>query len=90
MDRVYLTVMIAHVSDNRLLRDDHYTLGWILFAIFLFGYGWLGWRFRETQNEEIPVGQNASAIDPAESEGSSPQVIVAAALMLASLAAGLF
>ena len=22
--RVYLTIMIAHISDNRLLRDDHY------------------------------------------------------------------
>lgn len=86
--RAYLTMMIAHVTDNRLLRDDHYTFGWILFAIFLFGYGWLGWRFRDIQNEEIPVDQTASAIDPAESEGSSRlQVIVATALMLASLAA---
>ncbi len=86
--RAYLTIMIAHVSDNRLLRDGHGTFGWILFAIFLFGYGWLGWRFRENQNEDIPVSQNASAIDRAESEGSSRlQVLVATALMLASLAA---
>lgn len=85
--RVYLTIMIAHLSDNRLLRDDHGTFGWILFAIFLFGYGWLGWRFRETQNEEIQSGQNASGIDRAESEGSTGlQVIAVTALMLASLA----
>lgn len=49
--RVYLTMMIAHLSDNRYLRDDHYMFGWYLFAAFLFGYFYFGWRHRES----IPI-----------------------------------
>ncbi len=86
--RAYLTMMIAHVSDNRLLRDDHSTFGWILFAVFLLGYGWLGWRFREVQDDEVPVSLEPCAIDCAGPERSSGgRATVAAALMLAALAA---
>ncbi len=46
--RVYLTIMIAHVSDNRYLRDDHYMFGWYLFACFLTVLCWLGWRYRDS------------------------------------------
>ena len=45
--RAYLTIIIAHTTDNRLLRDDHSTFGWILFAIFLFLYFRLGWTWRD-------------------------------------------
>ena len=47
--RVYLTMMIAHLSDNRLLRDDHGPFGWWLFAVILGGFCWLGWRYRDSE-----------------------------------------
>jgi len=82
--RAYLTIMIAHISDNRFFRDGHGTFGWVLFAIFLFGYGWLGWRFRENSNENIQVGDKACELNRTES--SRRQVIVVAILAFASLA----
>ena len=45
--RVYLTIMVAHHTDNRYLRDDHYMFGWLLFAVFLFLFCWFGWRYRD-------------------------------------------
>ena len=90
--RAYLTIMIAHLSDNRFLRDDHGTFGWILFALFMFGYGWLWWRFREDSNEAMPSGQNRanidrSAIDSIASQGTSRyQIAAATTAVLASLA----
>ena len=45
--RAYLTIIIAHFTDNRLLRDDHSTFGWILFAIFLLLYFSAGWAWRD-------------------------------------------
>ena len=47
--RAYLTIGIAHISDNRLLRSGHGTFGWLLFAAILLFYCWLGWRFRDQQ-----------------------------------------
>ena len=54
--RVYVTMMVAHITDNRLLRDDHYTFGWLLFAVFLFVFCWLGWRYRDTEQLERSAG----------------------------------
>lgn len=53
--RVYLTIMIAHHTDNRLLRDDHYMFGWLLFAGFLFVFCWLGWRYRDTNEPQSGI-----------------------------------
>ncbi|MBL0125782.1 MAG: exosortase [Betaproteobacteria bacterium] len=47
--RAYLTICIAHISDNRFLRNDHGTFGWILFAALLFMYCLLGWYFRDRE-----------------------------------------
>lgn len=47
--RAYLTILIAHVSDNRFLRDDHGTFGWVLFAVLLFSYCLIGWKFRDRE-----------------------------------------
>ena len=55
--RAYLTIIIAHFSDNRLLRDDHSTFGWILFAILLFLYFRLGWAWRDDVTENRLAGQ---------------------------------
>lgn len=66
--RVYLTIMVAHISDNRYLRDDHYMFGWYLFACFLTALCWLGWRYRDPsasselnqlQNEISSLGNGA-------------------------------
>jgi EpsI family protein len=45
--RAYLTILIAHLSDNRYLRDDHGTFGWVLFALLLFAYSAIGYRYRD-------------------------------------------
>lgn len=63
--RVYLTMMIAHLTDNRWLRNDHYTFGWWLFAVFLSVFCWLGWRYRDAQQSKSPLVQS-------NSEGQSP------------------
>ena len=47
--RAYLTIAIAHLSDNRFLRHGHGTFGWILFAVMLFMYCWIGWYFRDRE-----------------------------------------
>ena len=47
--RAYLTIAIAHLSDNRFLRHGHGTFGWILFAVLLFTYCWIGWYFRDRE-----------------------------------------
>lgn len=52
--RAYLTILIAHLSDNRLLRADHGSFGWWLFATLLVIYCWVGWRFRDTN---LPTAQ---------------------------------
>ena len=54
--RVYVTMMVAHITDNRLLRDDHYLFGWLLFAVFLFVFCWFGWRYRDTEQLESSAG----------------------------------
>ncbi len=61
--RVYLTMMVAHLSDNRYLRDDHYMFGWYLFAVFLFSYFYFGWRYRDasTGNSEAASGTSIAA-----------------------------
>jgi exosortase A len=58
--RAYLTILIAHLSDNRFLRDDHSTFGWILFAILLCFYSVLGYRHRDVEKNK-----NASENDAA-------------------------
>lgn len=46
--RAYLTMAIAHFSDNQFLRNGHGTFGWALFALLLFSFCLLGWRFRDS------------------------------------------
>lgn len=59
--RVYLTMMIAHMTDNRWLRNDHYTFGWWLFAVFLSVFCWVGWRYRDAESSNSPSIQRNSA-----------------------------
>ncbi len=53
--RAYLTILIAHLSDNRFLRDDHSTFGWMLFAILLFSYCAIGYRYRDGEQSSKAV-----------------------------------
>ena len=55
--RVYLTMMIAHLSNNRLLRDDHGPFGWWLFAVILGIFCWIGWRYRDKEPAVTSNGQ---------------------------------
>ncbi len=78
--RAYLTILIAHLSDNRFLRDDHSTFGWLLFAALLSLYFVLGWRFRESAS----AGQTAGTGKAADAQ--RPTAL--SAIPLALIAAG--
>ncbi|MEQ1516151.1 MAG: exosortase A [Usitatibacteraceae bacterium] len=82
--RVYLTIMIAHLSNNRFLRDDHYMFGWFLFAIFLFSFCWLGWRFRDANEaSEGEAKSNGVVNDTTPSNSSTAKPIVLSAISIA-------
>ena len=88
--RVYLTMMVAHLSDNRFLREDHYTFGWLLFAVFLFFFCWFGLRYRDAE----PSASDSSALDvngiaaiSSPMRGSSaPRLIAVSVLIVFALA----
>lgn len=61
--RAYLTMAIAHFSDNQFLRDGHGTFGWVLFAFLLFTFCLFGWRFRDS-----PSKNSAPATTDADSQ----------------------
>lgn len=71
--RVYLTMMIAHITDNRLLRDKHETFGWVLFAVFLSVFCWIGWRYRDTaQLESVGCQRNRAGVTVNSSFSDEP------------------
>lgn len=80
--RAFLTVMIAHLSENRLLRDDHSTFGWVLYAVLLIVYCAIGWRFRDAE----PVGEPSSPAAPSGEQASARRSCAFAAAALAVLA----
>jgi exosortase A len=45
--RAFLTVLGAHLSNNELLRDDHSTFGWVLYAMLFVLYCMAWWRSRD-------------------------------------------
>jgi exosortase A len=80
--RAFLTVMIAHLSENRLLRDDHSTFGWVLYAVLLLVYCGIGWRFRDAE----PGGEPVPPATPSGEEASARRSLAFAAAALAVLA----
>lgn len=53
--RAFLTVLIAHLSDNRFLRDEHAMFGWYVYGVLFVLYVAAWWRFREApQKREAP------------------------------------
>lgn len=80
--RAFLTVLIAHLSDNRLLRDDHSTFGWVLYAILLAIYCAIGWRLRDAPARSEPQRAAAPSGEPAWRSGA----FAAAALAVLALA----
>jgi EpsI family protein len=81
--RAYLTILIAHLSDNRFLRDDHGTFGWLLFAALLSLYFLLGWRFRESAvaGQTAVTGNAAGAPRPATMSAILPVLIATGAVI---------
>ncbi|MBL8522788.1 MAG: EpsI family protein [Betaproteobacteria bacterium] len=53
--RVYLTIAIAHLTNNLWLRDSHGTFGWVLFAGLMVCLIVIGWRFRDESNFVTPA-----------------------------------
>ena len=80
--RAYLTILIAHLSDNRFLRHGHGTFGWVMFAVLLFAYCWIGWRYRDREASASPVpdehGNHRPSPDTATPQNSKGPMLVAA------------
>lgn len=89
--RVYMTMMIAHITDNRLLRDQHYTFGWFLFAVLLTVYCWVGWRYRDTVqvagSGPQPSGVQAIADSSSSHKAGKSYFVILAVAIMATLIA---
>lgn len=86
--RVYLTIMVAHHSNNRFLRDDHYLFGWLLFAVFLSVFCWFGWRYRDAGQSKTDTGlpSRDAVVAPATlCEATVQKNSAVAAMILATL-----
>ena len=57
--RAYLTIGIAHLTDNLYLRNGHGTFGWIIFAVLLFAYCAIGWHFCDVESTNLRAGHVA-------------------------------
>ena len=88
--RAYLTIMIAHFSDNRLLRDDHSTFGWLLFATLLLLYFSLGWVWRDNPAQALPTAQRDRNVSITDHESrvkpSAFQMVATSVAAVAALA----
>ncbi len=87
--RAYLTILIAHISDNRFLRDGHGTFGWVMFAALLFAYCWAGWQVRDLESTD-GSGKQAGKLAEAQPRGepispSGVALMVASGIVLASM-----
>ena len=85
--RAYLTILIAHLSDNRFLRHGHGTFGWLLFAALLFIYCAIGWRFRDHEALKDAGNNPANArLQPGSSRSSSAlKLVTISVIVLAAL-----
>jgi exosortase A len=82
--RAYLTILIAHLSDNRYLRDDHAAFGWVLFALLLFAYSAIGYRYRDGDGD----GEKDATIDKVQTatvEIAEPKKIATSPLKLVAV-----
>jgi exosortase A len=74
--RAYLTILIAHLSDNRYLRDDHSTFGWVLFALLLFAYSVIGYRHRDGDGgSDIEKGATINKVEVATPKIAEPKTL---------------
>ncbi len=78
--RAYLTILIAHISDNRYLRDDHAAFGWVLFALLLFVYSAIGYRYRDGE-QDAAMGK----VQTATTGIAEPKKITTATLKLVAV-----
>lgn len=85
--RAYLTIWIAHISDNRFLRNDHGTFGWILFAALLFMYCSIGWYFRDRQRTSTPASTSKRNEVLPKTSTSRFHLLAVSAIALATLVA---
>ncbi len=89
--RAYLTILIAHLSDNRFLRHGHGTFGWVMFAVLLFAYCWIGWHYRdrETSASSTPDehSDHRSSTDTATPQNSKRVMLLAPIVVIGVMAA---
>lgn len=80
--RVYLTVLIAHLSGNRFLRDDHEWFGWVLYAAFLMALFRMGRRYRDDDPDTKAVTRHVPA-NPEDARRLLPPLAVALIVLAA-------
>lgn len=87
--RVYVTIVIAHASENKLLRDDHESFGWLIFMAMITLYGSLAlnylWRFSPV----LQVEKTGMRGDRSEIEASVASRLRASWYMIAGWLAAL-
>lgn len=83
--RAFLTVFIAHLSNNALLRDDHSTFGWVLYAVLFTLYCAAWWRRRDEKAEQdAPVPSRSVARPGTSTLGICASVLVALTVTLSA------
>lgn len=80
--RAYLTIAVAHLSGNKIFAQGHGTFGWILFAILLFLYCWIGWRYRDSMQDRSP---QSPATEKAVTRHNARTILPTVAMALAGL-----
>jgi EpsI family protein len=83
--RAFLTVLGAHLSNNALLRDDHSTFGWVLYAVLFALYCAAWWRLRDERRESgAPLPLRSPGAPGASAFANSASIVVALAITLAA------
>ncbi len=73
--RAYLTVLLGHLTNNRLASGvDHLLYGWLFFGVVIFAIFWVGIRWRE--DIETPAA-NSEAPGPHRARPVSRSTLVA-------------
>ena len=84
--RVYSLIVIAYATDMQhyLIRVDHLTYGWILFAFCIWPVFWYGVRL-ERRQEAAPEAASAAGIPAGGSSGTWQATVLAGAAVAALL-----
>lgn len=83
--RAYLTVLLGHVSNNKLaVGVDHLIYGWAFFGIVILAMFWVGARWREDERTPSETAVPASAVAASETVTTSSIAVAAVVIVTAA------